>query len=124
MKIFKQDSIEDVRTRFNQQYPFLQLEFYSKPHAHYSGSKKIEQLNHNTTLSLLNKELKEVDIPLDDLMSVDALEKEFETKAHLHVQVFRKSADQWLQTTSTDDWSLRKHSETAETLQRYKDQKS
>jgi len=123
MRIYKTDTVEDIRNRFNNEYPFLQLEFYEKAHAHYVGSKKSEQMPHLTTLGALNPLLEDADIPTDELISVSDLEESFEDIAGLHVQVFRKSGEQWLQTTSTDDWTLRKHSEKAEELQRFKEQK-
>ena len=35
------------------------------------------------------------------------VEKEFEDKFGIYVQVFRRSKDLWLQTVSTDHWDLK-----------------
>ena len=41
------------------------------------------------------------------------LEVVFEDVFGLHVQIFRKSGDIWLQTSSTDHWTLEHHQEKA-----------
>jgi hypothetical protein len=45
-------------------------------------------------------------IEINQNMTVDALEHEFENTFGLYVQVFRKSGRIWLETTATDEWTL------------------
>lgn len=44
---------------------------------------------------------------------VSTLESNFHDTFGLNVQVFRKSANLWLQTTVTDEWTLSQQNETA-----------
>jgi hypothetical protein len=37
---------------------------------------------------------------------VQQVEDKFKNELNLNVQIFRKSGDVWLQTTSTDEWTL------------------
>lgn len=115
MKILENDSVLDVQKKFNHVYPFLKIEFYDKPHAAHSGSGILEQLPEDALISEVYPNFFEtvIDVYNED-MSVSELEQLFENQAGLHVQVFRKSGSVWLQTTSTDDWSIRKHLEKAE----------
>lgn len=44
------------------------------------------------------------------------LEQEFQDSFGLSIQVFRKSGDVWIETTVTDDWTLAKQNEEAESF--------
>ena len=56
-------------------------------------------------LLLLEEKEKEVKEVKED-MKVSDFEKMFHDKFGLNVQVFRKSGNLWMQTTSTDHWTL------------------
>jgi hypothetical protein len=106
MQIRNTDTFENIQHQFNSQYPFLKLEFFSQPHSKgkptsgkmvISAKRKIGEL----VSSALNEELE-----IQDQMTVFQVEKTFEDKFGLHVQVFRKSGRIWLETTATDEWTL------------------
>lgn len=46
-------------------------------------------------------------------MTVSELEQHFADVYGLSVQVFRKSGEVWLETTTTDNWSLEKQNQEA-----------
>ena len=48
----------------------------------------------------------EGDIVIKPDMEVGVLEQIFESKYGIHVQIFRKSGDLWLETSATDNWTL------------------
>jgi len=123
MKIFKTDSVKDVQARFNDRYPFLKLEFYQNAHALFAGSKASDQIAPETMIVDLNPDFVELNIPVLDEMSVNALEAMIEDSCKLHVQVFRKSGKTWLQTSSTDHWSLQKHMDRAEETEHFYQEK-
>lgn len=106
MNITKSTTINQVRASFTTQFPYLALEFYRKPHDHFHGSRKKDQMSHDLALGELNPAITSAVLRIDGSMSVDKLETYFEEDFGLHVQVFRKSGDQWLQTSVTDDWTL------------------
>jgi len=108
MKIKKDTTASQVNDSFINAFPYLKLVFYKKPHEHFHGSEKQDEILEDTTLIELNPEFKEGLIEWEGEMSVDNLETYFESKFGLHVQVFRKSGDIWLQTSVTDHWSLDK----------------
>jgi len=86
----------------------LRLEFYLKGHEDNKGSKSEDQASHTTLLEQLNPGLTEDEFILDHQMTVSDFEKMMKDKYKLNVQVFRKSADLWLQTSATDHWTLEK----------------
>ncbi|MBK9961781.1 MAG: hypothetical protein IPP06_10775 [Saprospiraceae bacterium] len=47
---------------------------------------------------------------------VSTLENKFREVFGLHVQVFRKSGNVWIETTVTDDWTLEKQNNEAESF--------
>lgn len=123
MYLYKSDKIADIKERFSAIYPFLKLEFYNHSHALYAGNKKDEQLEDHITLESINPSINDSNIELLDSMTVNELENTFKDVFNLNVQVFRKSGEQWLQTTSTDNWSLEKHSQKAIEIAEYHRQK-
>jgi hypothetical protein len=52
--------------------------------------------------------------------SVAELENAFEEYFGLSVQVYRKSGKMWLQSTITDDWTLKEQNEHGEALSNFK----
>ncbi len=53
----------------------------------------------------------EGDFILTPTSTVSEVEQGFETLFGIHTQVFRKSGRLWLETTSTDSWSLKEQNE-------------
>lgn len=100
-------TITQFQTEFRKKFPGLKIEFYSKRHGVNVGSLKENQLSENLLLKdIAKKELGELEIKPD--MTVAQLEQQMEKQYGLHVQVFRRSNTLWLQTSSTDDWTLEK----------------
>jgi hypothetical protein len=61
----------------------------------------------NTRLGNIQPHLKEGAIVVNDMTTVGELESYFRNHL-LDVQVFRRSANLWLETTMTDKWALQK----------------
>jgi len=101
-------TIAQVQAEFNSAYPYLRIEFFKRSHNENQGS-SIEQLINkpNQILNPVNGN----SIEITGEMSVFELENLFKTKFNLNVQVFRKSANSWLETTITDSWSLNKQNQ-------------
>jgi hypothetical protein len=108
MKIKLEGSIEQFNERFRKIYPGLKLEFYSRAHDAHQGSRAQHQLPGSTDIAKIIKEHSDLSIDISDQITVGELEKSFEEMFGLHVQIYRKSKDLWLQTSSTDDWTLEK----------------
>jgi hypothetical protein len=108
MKISSQTTIQQVFNQFAEQFSHLRLEFYQTAHGNEEGSRQEDQISHATSLGTINPHLEEQVFQVDGNMTVSEFENMMRDKYKLNVQVFRKSADVWLQTTATDHWSLDK----------------
>jgi hypothetical protein len=108
MQISAQTTVQQVFDQFANQFQYLRLEFYHQPHGNEEGSPAEDQISHKTTLGTINPSLQDQTFVVDGAMTVAAFESMMREKFNLNVQVFRKSAEVWLQTTATDHWSLDK----------------
>lgn len=106
MDINKNTTTAEVIELFVESFPFLKMVFYKKSHDHFHGSQKKDEITEVVTLGSLNDKIANGKIEWTGDMSVDSLETYMEEVFGLHVQVFRKSGDIWLQTSKTDHWTL------------------
>ncbi len=114
MQISAKTTVQEVFDQFASQFQFLRLEFYQKAHESEHGSPAADQISHNTLLGRLNPQLEDQTFVVDGSMSVAEFENLMRDKYRLHVQIFRKSSELWLQTTATDHWSLDKQNSKGE----------
>lgn len=98
--------IKEVQEKFNEHFPFLKLEFYKNDHDEGEGSPKRDILNSDFTLKEAGKDGDQGEISIHGNQKVSTLEDAFQETFGLNVQVFRKSGELWLQTTTTDSWTL------------------
>lgn len=106
MLIEPNNTIQELKAKFSEKFPGLKIEFYSQKTEEFQGSHKKNELSENISLSELNPDLILQYFDLQSYMSTKKFEKAFEDQLGLNVQVFRKSKDIWLQTSSTDAWTL------------------
>ncbi len=105
MKISPSRKIREFQEDFHLQYGGLKIEFYQDAHKVFEGSHKNQEASNESTFEELVPGFKEINIDLNENQTVAELEAAFETMG-LHAQIFRRSNKVWLQTTSTDHWSL------------------
>jgi hypothetical protein len=98
--------IADVQKTFRTKFPYLKLEFYKKQHDSKQGSPQREQYDSMMTIGKIRKKHDAGDLSIDPGIKVGDLERAFHQKYGLNVQVFRQSGGLWLQTITTDDWTL------------------
>lgn len=108
LHIHLNDTLESVQRSFNSEFPFLKLEFFSRPHDRGGTSEKQHILNAKRTVETCNPSITETTLSIPTAMTVQELEQVFQHELGLYVQVFRKSGRVWLETTATDTWSLHK----------------
>ena len=98
--------IAEVQKEFRAKFPYLKLEFYKKHHDPHQGSPQREQYDSMLTIGKIRKKHAEGDLNIDPDTRVSDLEDAFFQKYGLNVQVFRQSGGLWLQTITTDAWTL------------------
>lgn len=111
--INKSKTISSIQKEFQKRFPFLKIEFYKKGHTQSEGSPKKNMLNNKLTIGDVQKNNLSGTIKIQGLMTVAELESAFSEIYRLPVQVFRKSGKVWLQTTTTDNWTLAEQNQKA-----------
>ena len=106
MVISDDKTFRDIQKDFNSKFPYLKLEFYSSRHGEGEGSPIQERIDPEQLLKNARQNHTEGNIRVRKDMKVNELEQVFQEKFGLNVQVFRKSGNLWMQTTSTDHWTL------------------
>ena len=104
-------SIKDIQGEFHRMFPGLKMVFYKVKHDNHEGSEKDLEYTNDHKLMDIRQRHTEGTIEIEPTMTVREIEQSFEELFGLHIQVFRKSGPVWLQTITTDDWTLKKQNE-------------
>lgn len=102
MLIREEKKLREMQAEFREKFPYLKLEFY-KPNG---SPEERTPLNPDLTVREIRTNHHEGEVSLHGNMKVRTLESVFYETYGLKVQVFRLSGNIWLQTTSTDEWTL------------------
>lgn len=108
MKIIINDhrKIFAVQEDFQKLFPYLKVEFFSKPHKVGAPSSKKIMKHPGKTLGECRAIHNKGTLTVTPQMTVADLEQNFSDVYGLSVQVFRKSGKAWLETSVTDKWTL------------------
>jgi hypothetical protein len=103
--------IMDLRKEFSVAYPFCSLSFLIMKceKTRYSSFKKIDHERALRDAGMLKNHKGYIDIK--DSTTVLDLENVLMDEFGLSAQVFRKSGNIWLETTMTDDWTLKQQND-------------
>ena len=114
-------TIGQLQDEFMACFPNLKLVFFSKPHGAYKGSPaKFIITDRETLLSAVSSKVPaSAELHMELEMPVWQLERLFENEYGLHLQVFRRSGNTWLETSVTDDLTLEEQEAKAETSLRH-----
>jgi hypothetical protein len=111
--------ISAVQKEFNDAFPFLRIEFFTRSHRAEKGSgKKHLIIPDHKTIGECRRIHNSSFISITPGMKVSKLEQIFLDEFGLAVQVFRQSGRVWLETTMTDDWTLAEQNHQGEELSR------
>ncbi|HPH84037.1 MAG TPA: hypothetical protein PLC48_01210 [Ferruginibacter sp.] len=103
--------IGDVQDKFNEFFPYLQLEFYHEPHHWYEGSEERNSIPADSKLGEVRKIHEHGDLEIHSWTKTGDLEEQLKKHFGLFVQVLRRQGDEWLQTIRTDKLSLHDQNE-------------
>jgi len=118
MLIIKANKLSKIQKEFNDLFPYLKLEFFRQLHKVHAASPKQTIIKEDILLSPVHDG--EDEIFLNEHMPVSALEQLFQDQFGISAQVFRKSGNIWLETTRTDDWTLKQQNDQGLELSRFK----
>jgi hypothetical protein len=96
-----------INKEFQRQFPCLKLEFYR--HEHQSGEASFfdDKVSSRETLKDVSNLIPGF-INIDPMDTVAEVERRFQTKLGLPVQIFRRAGDIWVETVQTDNLTLQK----------------
>ena len=98
--------ISEIQAEINAVYPYLTLNFFTLHHRKNEMSSMDLLINADTYLKSVDTGLEEGSVAIHPEVTVAELEKKFRQRFGLSAQVFRKCGEAWLETTSTDGWTL------------------
>lgn len=105
-----------IQEEFNNSFPYLKLEFLSKPHTGAGSSSQKLIKNSSRTIGECRTIHNKGKITITPGMTVSDLEQKFSDVYGLTIQVHRKSGTSWLETSVTDGWSLEEQNSQGEIL--------
>jgi hypothetical protein len=116
LNISPDKTIGQLQDEFAAVFPNLKVVFFTKPHDAYKGSPaKFLISDRETSLAtLISKSPQSHELIMELEMPVWQLERLFELEYGLHVQVFRRSGNTWLETSVSDDLTLEQQEAKAE----------
>ena len=116
LQINKSTTIAEVQTEFSKLFPFLKIEFFTRPReADGSLWSKHMVFNHNKTMDEVGQlKADNNTIEISPSMTVNAFEQNLQKDFGLSVQVFRKSMGTWIATTESDSWTFAVQNEKGE----------
>jgi hypothetical protein len=114
LSVNKGTTINAIKGEFSHMYPFLKLEFFKSAHTFNNNRRNIH--DGETRLHTISVHRPVGIISFTNDMKVVDLESLFKNKYGLHVQVFRKSGNIWLETTATDEWTLKQQNDEGHSL--------
>ena len=118
LSVHHNQTIAGIQDKFNQVFPFLKIEFFREKHQKGIGSEKKKMYSDKAIkLTDIQKVPQHGKISMFGKETVQELEADFEQKYGLYIQVFRKSGNIWLETSTTDSWTLNQQNEEAKSLQ-------
>ena len=118
MKITINDNrkIFAIQEEFSKSFPYLKLEFFSKPHEPGGASSRKPIKSEAKTLGECRSTHKDGTLSITANMTVADLEGNFRDVYGLGVHILRKSGKSWLETTVTESWTLEEQNKQGEAL--------
>ncbi len=107
MTISNDKTLREIQLDFQAHFPFLKIEFYDASHTAGEGSPPFQQVgDYSKQLGEVRKTHQKGNLNIDGDLKVSSLEHGFYKQYGLNVQVFRRSGTAWIQTITTDHWTL------------------
>ena len=102
MLICDERTLMEVQKEFSEKYPFLRIRFF----AFNENPEEHKKLKSTRTIGEVRTVHNEGELSIHGSVKVKTLEMSLREDFGLNAQVFRLSGNLWLQTTSTDEWTL------------------
>jgi hypothetical protein len=100
-------TVAQIQERFQEAFPNLKLEFYSRPHVFHQGSRLEDLIDPSKKIGeIRNSKEEEEEISVFSKNTVGEFEQRLRKDFGLNIQVFRRETGCWVQTIATDAYTL------------------
>ena len=106
LKIHDGLKLKEIKDAFNAKFPHLKIEFFADEHRVGEANARKSMYDDSLTLATIRKKHNDGELSIDGHQKTSTFEQHFHDHFGVTVHVFRRSGNLWLQTTTTDDWSL------------------
>jgi len=104
-------TLRHIQEIFSDFYPYLQIEFYNKTHKKYETSDEANLIYPGKTIDEIKETHLSALLEIQPWYKVADVEREFQQRFGLSVQILWKQKDNWEQTTGMDDFTLKELNE-------------
>ena len=104
-------TLRQIQKAFSDFYPYLQIKFYKKPHKKYEASDEEDMIYPHNKIGNIKPTHVSGILEILPTYKVADVEKEFQQRFGLSVQILLKEKNEWEQTTGMDDFTLRELNE-------------
>lgn len=112
LAIYADRKISEVQQDFSGAFPYLKIEFFRNGEVRKDRYPASQMIAGSRFLrDAWSRKRGEGELDVSDLMTVSELENAFMDRYGLSVQVFRRSGNLWLETTMTDNWTLKQQND-------------
>ena len=98
--------LKDIKETFNNKFPHLKIEFFAEEHEEGEASSYSSMYDDELYLKHIRKNHTQGNLSIDGHVKTSTFENGFKEHFGVNIQVWRRSGNMWLQTTSTDEWTL------------------
>lgn len=106
LHIDQQKSLSNIKEEFESNFPGLKIEFVRHAHKEMEGSSRSEIIRLDLNVKELTNGHSLSNLEISSSMRVSEVEQLFREKMGLHIQIFRKTGKNWIETVHTDSWTL------------------
>lgn len=104
--INNEKTLGEVQKAFNEEFPYLKIEFFETPHTRKQPSPKSKMYSNTKKIGGIRSAKTDCVVTFNGKTTVTELEEYFWKSGDLSIQVFRKSGKLWIETSLTDSWTL------------------
>ncbi len=106
LQIDKDTKVKDVQKKFAEEYPYLKIEFYKKPHSKTELSRIKDRISPNEIISEVSNFRGKKSIDINQERTVADLEAAVYKKLGIGMQVSRRTGNIWIETSLSDSRTL------------------
>jgi hypothetical protein len=111
LQINSKQTISDVQQSFRMRFPYLKIAFFRAAHQPGEGTPAQQMYDEQLRISDIASGVINDSLVITGDMKVYEAESLFMERYGLSAQVFRRSGDNWIQTTTTDNRTLNEQNE-------------